>query len=289
MKLLQNSICAFLDVLGYTSMSLSEEKQEKILSSFMETINSSIAQIERDRKSYDLRSKNDVKFKYRLFSDNLFIYMNLKEISRYDIQCLIQSIANYQLKLSAQGFVLRGGITVGKCHFGDNFIFGPGLIEAYRLENKVAIYPRVVIDRSVISLMENTILSKSMTDWDGPATVPFNFSCPNKCCFIIKDIDNKYFINYLDLIFYEDYPGNGYDNMALPNHKHYILKGLKDSRKDSTVHQKYLWLANYHNFVIDKHQDIVQEVAKYRKSSLKKELGRIKVRDVGNRPFRFLR
>jgi len=270
-------------------MSLSEEKQEKILSAFIETINNSIAQIDRDSKSYNLLGGNEVKFKYRLFSDNLFIHMNLDDIDCYDIGDLIKSIANYQLKLSAQGFVLRGSITLGKCHFGENFIFGPGLIESYNLESKSAIYPRVIIDRSVINLMENPSLSNVKVNWDSSAAIPFNYSCPKNCCFILKDIDNKFFVNYLDLLFYKDFMGNGYNKSELPSHKHYILKGLKDSRKNPSVNQKYLWLANYHNFVIDQHQEIMQEVADYWKTSLKKELSKAQIRNVGNRPFRYLK
>ena len=46
-------------------------------------------------------------------------------------------------------FILRGAITYGKLYHEGN-IFGSGYIEAYRLESKEAITPRIIIDEKVL-------------------------------------------------------------------------------------------------------------------------------------------
>ena len=40
---------------------------------------------------------------------------------------------------------LRGGISIGKFHLKNSAAFGPGLVDAYLIESKLAKYPRVVL------------------------------------------------------------------------------------------------------------------------------------------------
>ena len=62
-------------------------------------------------------------------------------------------------------------------------IYSEGLINAYNLEIKKAIYPRIVIDEKVINwINENTILAKII----------------NK--FILKSSDGICFLDYLELL-----------------------------------------------------------------------------------------
>ena len=51
-----------------------------------------------------------------------------------------------------EGILIRGAITRGELfHYGDT-IFGPALVEAYELESKIAIYPRIIFTRDVFWL-----------------------------------------------------------------------------------------------------------------------------------------
>ncbi len=50
------------------------------------------------------------------------------------------------------GFLIRGGISIGRLFHSDNFIFGDALIKAYELESKYAKYPRIILDDEVIEI-----------------------------------------------------------------------------------------------------------------------------------------
>ena len=47
--------------------------------------------------------------------------------------------------MMSKGILLRGGITVGQLCHKDNIVYGPAMVEAYELESKSAIYPRVIV------------------------------------------------------------------------------------------------------------------------------------------------
>lgn len=46
--------------------------------------------------------------------------------------------------------LLRGGIVKGKLIHRDGLLLGPGMINAYQLESKCALHPRIVIDPKVL-------------------------------------------------------------------------------------------------------------------------------------------
>jgi hypothetical protein len=65
--------------------------------------------------------------------------------------------------LLRSGYFHRGGITKGNLYHDHSMVFGPALVEAYRLESKVAKYPRILIPRSVAS--DGTLYGRQGTHW----------------------------------------------------------------------------------------------------------------------------
>lgn len=57
-------------------------------------------------------------------------------------------------------FLFRGAITEGKMIHNDEFVFGPGFVKAYEMENKEALYPRVIVDTKIVEkyINQSTIL-----------------------------------------------------------------------------------------------------------------------------------
>ena len=47
------------------------------------------------------------------------------------------------------GFLIRGGLTVGKLHHDARVVFGAGFVEAYEIERSIAIYPRVALSHNL--------------------------------------------------------------------------------------------------------------------------------------------
>ena len=95
---------------------------------------------------------------------------------------------------------LRGGITYGKVlvldeeakkkniHSNFNMVLGPATIDAYNLESKLAVYPRIIIDDAFIALIEQ-----------------LNLSCNEY--FLVKDDSDNFF--YLDFWKYMFKDGRG--------------------------------------------------------------------------------
>lgn len=56
-----------------------------------------------------------------------------------------------------EGFLVRGGLSAGSLYHKDQIVFGPALLRAYEIENKEAIFPRVLIDSSLINCLNEDV------------------------------------------------------------------------------------------------------------------------------------
>ena len=142
--------------------------------------------------------------------------------------------------------LLRGGISIGKISMEpdtpktDDILFGPALVRSYDLENKEAIYPRIVIDSPVITQAEQHQGSL----W--PEFVRKD-----------KDEDGNFFLDYLfaavtdSLLFAGEKQLNPME--TLQAHKASTERKIKSlEEKDANIIKKLRWLVSYHNGVIQR-------------------------------------
>jgi hypothetical protein len=54
------------------------------------------------------------------------------------------------IELLRAGFATRGAVVLGSLHHSDNIIFGTALLEAVKMEEREAFYPRVLVTDAVI-------------------------------------------------------------------------------------------------------------------------------------------
>jgi hypothetical protein len=47
------------------------------------------------------------------------------------------------------GFLVRGGATIGKLYHGRGVVFGEALVDAFQIESRTSIYPRVVLSPQI--------------------------------------------------------------------------------------------------------------------------------------------
>jgi len=59
---------------------------------------------------------------------------------------LVSTLGFLSMALLHQGFLLRGGITIGELYHRESMVFGPALLKAYELESRCSVYPRVILD-----------------------------------------------------------------------------------------------------------------------------------------------
>lgn len=142
-----------------------------------------------------------------MFSDCMYVVAD-----KEDIDLVINLLANFSYRLlfnhttlitvNPDGstpsetcfdcFKLRGGITFGKVFSTDeeamkkgvalhsNVLFGQGVVDAYALESKYAVYPRIIVDDKFLNLMEEQ--GKTITGY-----------------YLRKDENGKnYYIDFLD-------------------------------------------------------------------------------------------
>src|SRR6266581_1138245 len=68
-----------------------------------------------------------------------------------------------QLSLALEGHLVRGGICVGELFIGagNTILFGPDLVNVYKLESEKAVYERIVVDQDLKRSAEQIDYSQS--------------------------------------------------------------------------------------------------------------------------------
>jgi hypothetical protein len=178
----------------------------------------------------------DANERYLSFSDNLVVGSPIDAVLPYGgLFFSMWSAAAYQLNLALRGRFLRGGITQGPLYMDHRIALGAGLLEAIRLEEQVATYPRiVVIDRAI-----NGILKETRYESDPTRSVENNM--------LLIDADGRMFLNYLMLLT-EDGATSDISG-ALRRHAEVVTGRLAEFRDNPRVREKYVWVADYHDYV----------------------------------------
>ncbi len=170
------------------------------------------------------------------FSDTLVLArpVSAADDEESSIDALLEQAAWLQLNLIAEGFFVRGALTLGKFHLRDGLIFGPALIEAHDLERDVAIHPRIILGGDAERSQREDLQA-----YDSPDDSPQNV-------LLLRDDEGSAFINYLGPLFEE--PAD--PTPALQMHRNVVTARLHEHRDQRSFWEKYRWVAEYHNAVI---------------------------------------
>jgi hypothetical protein len=164
------------------------------------------------------------------FSDLIVVSFNKNEAGGIfkiiaDIHFLIRIL------LIKHEILCRGAIASGRLFHDEKFIFGPALVNAYVSESKAAVYPRVIMDKSIIRI------SKEFND--NHLSSP-EYELLSLSTLISKDEDEMFFIDYFqkginatELIGFTDH-----DYIRKLNYL--ISKGLESNSPDILI--KYQWM-----------------------------------------------
>jgi len=63
-------------------------------------------------------------------------------------------LSHLQCNLLEMGVLVRGGISSGRTVHADDVLYGEGMLDAYMLEAKAAVYPRVVLAPKLVEKLE---------------------------------------------------------------------------------------------------------------------------------------
>ena len=148
------------------------------------------------------------------------------------------------MRLIYQGILCRGAITYGKLIHTEKVLFGPALAEAYLLESKAALYPRVILHKDIIDLAGEFPLQTNSSDDEIQSVMSL----------LEKDSDGMYYIDYFD----KAQPELNDPEYDFPEYIYKIgqkiRKGLMGSSSTykADLKVKYRWMKERYNRLIDK-------------------------------------
>ncbi|MCQ3828518.1 hypothetical protein HXX02_03595 [Microbulbifer elongatus] len=173
-----NKVIAFVDILGFKSLISRSEKEEAIAESLLNVLTSLLPEQIQEESSFQINydripkeQVEEVEKLAKLFSKGVFGQCDIK-IS-YFSDCIVLSapaedemscfmIFEYLAKLMVRVFeeynlLLRGGISMGKLyHEQAGPLFGPAMVDAYEIESKLAIYPRILLEKNTFRGVKST-------------------------------------------------------------------------------------------------------------------------------------
>lgn len=178
-------IVCFIDILGFKSIinqtidKDGNDKEEEI-KLINETLSLGLEILDLDEKYKLAKSKVVTQF-----SDSFVISFLVNE--RSEIFYTLIEIQHLIMNFMVKGILVRGGIAYGKLIHNDKVVFGPGLVKAYETESRAALYPRVILDKTVIEI------AKIFHSHGGNPTHEEE-SIMNV---VTKDTDDMYYIDYI--------------------------------------------------------------------------------------------
>ena len=143
-----------------------------------------------------------------------------------------------------RGIVIRGAMTIGPMYLDDDPVgpvFGPALVDAYQLESREVIYPRIAISGEVLARHRGSV--------DPLLAESHDVDLEMSGLILSRDGAGLYFIDYIRAIMEDLNWGAEEVASFLSNHRQVIRTGLDKHR--GSIRRKYLWLQNYHNSSID--------------------------------------
>lgn len=201
-----NYCIAYLDILG-TKEKISNDNNNEFLNYLNMLYEDAI---EECNSPFSIK-KEDIFIK--IFSDNILIAIPIdkKDENRIKkIEKLICIVANIQNEIIREGYFVRGAIVEGEFFKNDIFVYGKALAKAVKLEEEIAIYPRVIVEKEIYELFPH---------------------------YFYPSGDGNYFIN--NFIFWQ-----GLEESTV---KYNLLEALKMNKDNEKVKQKIMWLISYFN------------------------------------------
>ncbi len=249
---------AFLDILGFKNKVFETKNNKNLLNHLIETLRFNQYFTTSDNKNINDGKK--IAIRSYFFSDSFVFFM--KENNK-DLPHLFLIIRYLQDRFWKSDLCLRGAITKGNMYWPEdkkeNIILGPAMIDAYKLESQIAIYPRIILGDSLVDYINNHNIQAK----------PISNNSKKLKAFIKRDKDGVYFFDILHphiirkqgekikKIKQQEKSGQedrsftiSWNNNAKSNYGNIFRKvrkiatnGIK--KKDEKIKQKYEWLESY--------------------------------------------
>lgn len=160
--------------------------------------------------------------KYKIFSDNILICEEIDDFNPskaiFDVLAVVEKVELFMMKIGA--LFIRGAVAIDDLHYSENFVYGNALLKTHKLESKVAKYPRIVIDESILNIISDT-------------------KAP-----ILQDDDNQYFYDFLQARINQ---GDERLSQELATLRGNIIVNLSTKNIKPEIIEKMEWIIKYYN------------------------------------------
>ena len=203
-----NYCIVYLDILGAENF-----MKGKSADKFLNDLNSIYYDAIREVSFNNFVSQKDINVK--IFSDNILLAIKINKNDSFrsnKIEKLINITGIIFNNALYHGYLMRGAITEGPFYNDDNniFVYGKALIDAVEMEEKLAIYPRIIVQKSI------------------QETLPQYFEECADGCIILNNFIFK--------------------GLMLPDvYRHNLIEIYKKYHNDKKVEQKINWIISYFN------------------------------------------
>ncbi|MEQ9208184.1 MAG: hypothetical protein RLN78_12510 [Phycisphaerales bacterium] len=125
--------------------------------------------------------------------------------STREIALMMLAIASAHVLALQRGVICRGALTIGcgadilGVKEGRGEIYGPVLLDAYRLESEASDYPRVIISDSIYKMIRDTIVDTDGMEMDSVEFASANYNNTNLDLmwdFLYQDTDGAFALDY---------------------------------------------------------------------------------------------
>jgi len=195
----ENRVVAFIDLLGFKEIIKktvddngrdNEPEIEALTETFRQMKDTLHNREIFEKMNRELNIENNTSSRQiSQFSDSIVISFKKNEES--EVFHTLYIIHLFITELALRGILCRGGISYGKLIHTDNMLFGPSLITAYETESKAALFPRVILDDTIIEIAKK---------YHGSHHSPED-ELESILSMITKDTDNMYYIDYFGKAF----------------------------------------------------------------------------------------
>jgi len=240
-----DALVAYLDILGYSELIKISEYANICYGAIDAALYRWNQYLETHKYNVGEAVKRHVKL--QIMSDTFIVVLNQQAILfdegsddsalRYNILMIFLALISFLVQDSMRQIrrLFRGAIVRGK-HYqqryenleGSTFIFSEALCDAYGLEQGIANMPRILIDKSILSMLRKSEIDLLCKE-----------NRPDRE--LIRDSDGFHYLNiYTSIV----------NNTALASILRETASIVKSNLKKQyppDIIRKYVWFANYHN------------------------------------------
>lgn len=260
---MKKGIVSFIDILGFKELVKSHLNDENYFLSIFNGFDYCYHDYKYGME--DMDESFDVVHTFQSFSDSIVTTITTKDsidvqlrefLSMFELE--VQHLASVQYTMFVDyGILIRGSMSFGNIYHDNSILFGEGMVNAYEMEESLAIYPRIIIDPKIIDLIEkyaNDVgrYPNEIENFHDTMFIPSEMYKQ-----IRKDNDGLYFIDFLNLKDVEGYsyvplePSSDDIHGIFLCYKKRLLEKLNENQtKPDKIKVKYNWLKNYYNDMV---------------------------------------